>query len=448
MRKIIFCANVVLTVALVAFFLYIFYERSGARRDLAPLPQAGAGLSQGAGADDGADSDSDLPPGGQALQAGRQSGEQGNERQTQSRAQAQPATLSQSLSGSAPQAASAQAGQSQQGARPAEADASPSARPTDDAPNAPATPQSEASPPAVGNAQASVSQAGGAQAAGSQASNAQATDNSIGSAQVPASQSDGAQTTDAANPAASQPATAPSPSQPTAAPSGDSPEPAAEKPPPASPGKPLAGKIVAIDPGHQQKQNSDKEPVAPNSSVKKAKVTSGTAGAATGTAEYIITLDVGLKLRDLLVSQGATVVMTRDRHDVDVSNVERAKIGNDAGADIAVRLHADGSADSSVKGISMLVPSADYVGRALADTSAEAGSTVLSAVISKTGAKNRGVVKRDDMTGFNWSTVPCILIEMGFMSNADEDRLLNSPEYQDKLAHGLCDGIAAFLVGG
>jgi N-acetylmuramoyl-L-alanine amidase len=211
--------------------------------------------------------------------------------------------------------------------------------------------------------------------------------------------------------------------------------------------RPLAGKIVVIDPGHQQNQNSDQEPVAPNSSVKKAKVTSGTAGVTTGTAEYIITLDVGLKLRDLLVSQGATVVMTRDRHDVDVSNVERAKIGNDANADLAVRLHADGSADSSVKGISMLVPSADYVGQALADTSAEAGSLVLSAVISRTGAKNRGVVKRDDMTGFNWSTVPCILIEMGFMSNADEDRLLNSPEYQDKLAHGLYDGIAAFLAG-
>jgi N-acetylmuramoyl-L-alanine amidase len=222
--------------------------------------------------------------------------------------------------------------------------------------------------------------------------------------------------------------------------------PRGEAPAVPSAGKPLAGRVIAIDPGHQQKQNSGKEPVAPGSSVTKAKVSSGTAGVSSKTPEYAITLAVGLKLRDLLASAGATVVMTRETNDVDISNAERAKIGNDARADISIRIHADGSENSSVKGISMLAPSAAHVGQTIADASAKAGAAVLGEVIAKTGAKDRGVVSRDDMTGFNWSTVPAILIEMGFMSNADEDSLLNTGAYQDKLAEGMRDGLVKYFM--
>ena len=52
---------------------------------------------------------------------------------------------------------------------------------------------------------------------------------------------------------------------------------------------------------------------------------------------------------------------------------------------------------------------------------------------------------RDDMTGFNWSTVPVILIEMGFMSNAEEDKLLATDDYRNKLAKGLYNGCVSFF---
>ena len=210
--------------------------------------------------------------------------------------------------------------------------------------------------------------------------------------------------------------------------------------------KAISGKIICIDPGHQVKQNSELEKVAPDSDEKKPKVSSGTAGIATGDMEYVLNLAVGLKLKKLLEDGGATVVMTRTTHDVNISNIERAKIGNDAKSDLVIRIHADGSDNRDVKGISMLIPSSRHVGEALAATSKKAGGIVLNEVIAVTGAKDRGLSVRDDMTGFNWSTVPVILIEMGFMSNADEDRLLATDEYRDKLAIGLYNGCVAFFT--
>ena len=207
----------------------------------------------------------------------------------------------------------------------------------------------------------------------------------------------------------------------------------------------LKDKIICIDPGHQRKQNSELEQIAPDSSVKKPKVSSGTAGINTGDAEYALNLAVALKLKSLLEAGGATVVMTRTDHDVDISNIERAKIGNDANSDLVVRIHADGSTNRDTKGVTILIPSSKYVGEAIAETSKKAGQAVLDAVIAATGAKSRGLSVRDDMTGFNWSTVPVVLIEMGFMSNPEEDRLLATDEYRAKMATGLYNGCIAYF---
>ena len=90
--------------------------------------------------------------------------------------------------------------------------------------------------------------------------------------------------------------------------------------------------IIVIDPGHQQKGNYDKEPNGPGSSELKAKVSSGTAGISTGIPEYKLTLAVSLYLKDELLARGYEVIMTRETHDVDISNVERALIANEANA--------------------------------------------------------------------------------------------------------------------
>ena len=208
---------------------------------------------------------------------------------------------------------------------------------------------------------------------------------------------------------------------------------------------PLSGVTIGIDPGHQAKGNSQTEPQAPDSSVKKAKVSSGADGKNTGTPEYKITLAVGLKLRELLEENGAEVVMTRESSDVDISNKQRAQMLSDAGVDLAVRLHCDGVDDSSVHGALMLVPSGPYTEK-IAEQSGAAGEAILNAFVNETGAKNRGISKRDDQTGFNWSSVPVCNMEMGCLSNDNEEALLISDDYQQKCAQGILQGILDYFA--
>lgn len=209
---------------------------------------------------------------------------------------------------------------------------------------------------------------------------------------------------------------------------------------------PLSGLKIGLDPGHQAKGSSVQEAAAPGSSTTKARVTSGTDGKNTGTPEYQVNLAVALKLRDLLEQSGAEVVMTHETADVDISNQERAKRLNDAGVDLALRLHCDGVDDSSVRGAMMLVPAGTYT-KAFAEQSKAAGEVIFNAYLSETGAKNRGVIPRDDQTGFNWSKVPVCNIEMGCLSNGDEEALLVSDDYQQKCAQGLLNGIIEHFGG-
>ena len=201
------------------------------------------------------------------------------------------------------------------------------------------------------------------------------------------------------------------------------------------------GLRIGIDPGHQEHANSEKEPVAPNSSETKAKVSSGTAGVSTGVAEYITDLEVALKLRDALKAQGCEVYMTREVNDIDISNLERAEMMNELGVDLVLRLHCDGATDRSANGIGMFV-------RATGEKQEEseaAAKVLLEAMSEATGAKARGVFLRDTYTMNNWSIVPCILVEMGYMSNPEEDEKLNDPAYQDLLVQGMVEGIARYF---
>ena len=203
----------------------------------------------------------------------------------------------------------------------------------------------------------------------------------------------------------------------------------------------LYGLRIGIDPGHQEHANSEKEPVAPNSSETKAKVSSGTAGVSTGVAEYITDLEVALKLRTALEAQGCEVYMTRETNDVNISNLERAEMMNELGVDLVLRLHCDGATDRSANGIGMFV-------RATGEKQEEseaAAKVLLEAMSEATGAKARGVFLRDTYTMNNWSIVPCILVEMGFMSNPAEDEKLNDPAYQDLLVEGMVEGIAGYF---
>ena len=208
---------------------------------------------------------------------------------------------------------------------------------------------------------------------------------------------------------------------------------------------PLTGLTIGIDPGHQARGNNEQEPVSPGSSQTKPKVSSGTEGVSSHVAEYVVNLAVGLRLRDLLEEQGANVLMTRDTHDVNISNAERAQMMNDAGADLVVRIHCDGEDDSSRNGAFVLIPVGSATSAEVQSASRVAAESVLGAFVAQTGAKNLGLSERDDQTGFNWSTVPVINIEMGHMSNPAEDQKLVSEDYQALCAQGIANGIIAYF---
>ncbi len=223
--------------------------------------------------------------------------------------------------------------------------------------------------------------------------------------------------------------------------------PAAAKPPAASQAPTTAkGKVVVIDPGHANRANLETEPIAPGSSVMKIKDGGGATGVVTKTPEYLVNMAVAMRLRTLLQQKGFTVVMTKTDNSVSLGNVERAEIGNNAHANLVIRIHADSSTNSSASGASMLIPEGINTNtKAIAGESKRCGQIVLDTLVKEVGMKDRGLVPRNDITGFNWSTVPVILVEMGFLSNPDEDRLLSSAAYEDRLARGLADGIAAAL---
>ncbi len=204
---------------------------------------------------------------------------------------------------------------------------------------------------------------------------------------------------------------------------------------------PLAGYVIGLDPGHQSKQNSDPEPVSPGSSETKKKVSSGTQGRFTGVPEYEVVLKVGLLLRDMLEAQGATVIMTRETHDVDISNAQRAQFFNDHKVDYGLRLHINGSDNEEKHGAFMLVPTKNpYL-----DDCKAAAQLLIDSFCEATGAKNLGLTNRSDQTGFNWCNRMIINIEMGHMTNRREDELLVDADYQQKMAQGLCNGIMEYF---
>ena len=176
------------------------------------------------------------------------------------------------------------------------------------------------------------------------------------------------------------------------------------------------------------------------------KVSDGTRGKTSGIRESVVNLQISLQLRDELEARGYRVVMTRTSEDVNISNIERAELANSVGADLFLRLHCDGSEAPSWNGISIQCGSASnsYNGH-LYDQSRRISELLLEKMCAATGAYNRGVNIRADMSGLNWSLVPCCLIEMGFLTNEAEEQKLLSADYQHLLVISMADAVDAYF---
>lgn len=209
---------------------------------------------------------------------------------------------------------------------------------------------------------------------------------------------------------------------------------------------PRSKHVIVIDAGHQRYQNTEMEPNGPDSSVMKAKVSSGTKGVSTGISEYELNLQVALYLKEELLNRSYEVVMIRETNDINISNVERAIIANKAAADAFIRIHADSSENSSASGVMTIcqTPQNPYNSEWYLE-SRRLSECVLDYVVAETGATRRMIWETDTMTGINWTTVPTTILEMGFMSNPEEDKKMATEEYRKQIAVGIANAIDAYL---
>jgi N-acetylmuramoyl-L-alanine amidase len=204
--------------------------------------------------------------------------------------------------------------------------------------------------------------------------------------------------------------------------------------------------LICLDPGHGTPPAIARqtEPIGPGSHVLKIKDGGGAHG------EAAVALAIARRARRLLLARGYRVAMTRTGPTIHLGNgdgnIARAKFCNRRHAALMVRIHADGSSDPSLHGVSTLVPAwhrgwtDDIYAR-----SVRVGRAMQKAVVRATGAVDRGVIRRSDLTGFNWADVPVVLVETGFLSNPRERYLLHTAAYQQRVARGLTAGVAAFV---
>jgi N-acetylmuramoyl-L-alanine amidase len=206
----------------------------------------------------------------------------------------------------------------------------------------------------------------------------------------------------------------------------------------------LTAALICLDPGHGTPPaiGRQTEPIGPGSRKRKIKDGGGSPG------EAEVALAIAKKTRSLLLARGYRVAMTRTGPTFSYGNggnIARAQFCNRRHAALMLRIHADGSTDTSQHGASTLYP-ALHRGWTddIYDSSLRAARLVQRATVAATRAHDLGLVRRGDLTGFNWSNVPAILVESGFMTNSAERRLLQSSTYQWKVARGFSAGVAAF----
>ncbi|MEU9215238.1 N-acetylmuramoyl-L-alanine amidase [Streptomyces sp. NPDC048376] len=243
-------------------------------------------------------------------------------------------------------------------------------------------------------------------------------------------------------------------------PGGDAKRRAGSSPAPAAGSGALRGKVVVIDPGHNPANFQHPSEINRKVNVGTHWKECDTTGTATnaGWPEAKFTLDVAHRLRDLLEKQGATVKLTQDGDRSYGPCVdERARIGNEAKADAALSIHADGSGTGN-RGFHVIMPGPVHDGaadtRPIVAPSAELGKRVAGGFERVTGTApanylgdGTGLVTRTDLGGLNLSTVPKVFIECGNMRDATDAALLTSSSWRQKAAQGMSEGIVSFLRG-
>lgn len=202
------------------------------------------------------------------------------------------------------------------------------------------------------------------------------------------------------------------------------------------------GLVIVLDPGHTSQVSGLTEPVGPGSAEMKEEDTVGTFGPSSGLHEYELTMNVAQKARAELEERGYEVKMTHHDTFNPISCSQRAAVANENNADAFIRIHANGSDDVEAQGaMTICITEDNPYHPELYKASARLSDILLDTYCTQTGARREYVWETDTMTGNNWAEMPTTMIELGYMTNPDEDLRMNQDSYQKEMANAIADAL-------
>ena len=224
--------------------------------------------------------------------------------------------------------------------------------------------------------------------------------------------------------------------------------------------------VVFIDPARQITEDMSLEPMSPDveapalmsngqyatpSSAQmagmKAKMSTGAMGVSTGSFEYDVTLSIANYLNAELVKRGYTVYMSRTANNVDISNAKRAQMANAYGAEIYIKIETPNANEATATGmLGFIATSTNSHSGSRYQKNYELCYDVLKMSCEETGAKRMGIYETDELTVLNYCDMPATVMDVGFMSNEQDDIALSTDEYKKKIAMGMAKGIDLYFA--
>lgn len=195
----------------------------------------------------------------------------------------------------------------------------------------------------------------------------------------------------------------------------------------------LAGKTIVIDPGHGSLNNGVVDP--------------GAIGRVLGFTDREVGTTIGFKLKDILEAQGATVIMTRGEEPVNMTLYDRTDLANENNADLFISIHGNALDNNYEKnGIEVYYycDGATLTSSAQSYIRKEFATDVSNALGQATGRSS--TTKTSNFVVIRETDCPSILVEAGYLSNAEDEALLASDSYQSIMANGIYQGIAAYFA--
>lgn len=206
-------------------------------------------------------------------------------------------------------------------------------------------------------------------------------------------------------------------------------------------------KVIVIDPGHQRYADYRLERVGKGSDEWKPMMQASTYGVVTGQSEHQLTLDVANKLKKQLAQKGYKVKLTRTENVIAMSTKQRADFAHKNKADLYIQLHADGLSNAQANGMYILVPSKDnkYTKKIYKESRKLADTVIRTAKEHKQDVYKKGIVTSANLPALNWSKMPTVLIELGYLNNPKDDRRLAQSKYQNEIVENISSGIENYI---